>query len=116
MLRRFNDRRTKAMRKFNLRQIQISKSYYKKNLRKKTTLFRRYRSIKILIMKSYSLRSKQKDVDFKRNEIFILLKQETNTSKSLFVKTKLRRLVRIALAKTIKITNRRLRSNASHDL
>jgi len=107
------------MRKLNLRQLRISRLYYKKNLRKTIKLCRRYRSIKILIIKSYSLRSKQKDVDFKRNEIFILLKQKTNILKSLFVKTKLKRLVCVAFAKTtsiIKTINRRLRSNASHDL
>jgi hypothetical protein len=74
MLRRFNDRRTKAMRKFNLRQIQILRLHHKENLRKTTTLFRRYRLIKILIIKSYSLRSKQINVDFKRNKIFVSLK------------------------------------------
>jgi len=119
MLRRFSDRKTKATRELNLRQIRISKLYHKKNFRKTTTLFRCYRLIKILIMKSYSLRSKQRDVNFKRNEIFVSLKQETNILKSLFVKTKLRRLVRVVLAKTISIiktTNWRLRSNASHDL
>jgi hypothetical protein len=108
MLRRLNDQKTKIVRESNLRQIRISKLYHKKNLRKTTTLFRRYRSIKILIMKSYSLRSKQRNVDFKRNEIFVLLKQETNILKSFFVKTKLKHLVRIAFAKTtstIKTTN-----------
>jgi hypothetical protein len=100
MLRRFSDRRTKAMRKLNLRQLRISKLYHKKNFRRATTLCRRYRSIKILIIKSYSLRSKQRNVDFKRNEIFVSLKQKTNILKSLFVKTKLKHLVRIAFAKT----------------
>jgi len=108
MLRRLSDQKTKIVRESNLRQIRILKLYHKKNLRKATTLFRRYRSIKILIMKSYSLRSKQRNVDFKRNKIFVSLKQETNILKSLFVKTKLKRLIRIAFAKTtstIKITN-----------
>jgi len=104
MLRSFSDRRTKAMRESNLRQIRILKLHHKKNLRKTTTLFRRYRSIKILIMKSYSLRSKQRNVDFKRNEIFVSLKQKINISKSFFVRTKLKRLVRVAFAKTILTT------------
>ena len=65
MLRRFNDRKTKAMRELNLRQLRVSKLYHKKNLRKTTTLYCRYRSIEILIIKSYLLRSKQRDVDFK---------------------------------------------------
>jgi len=100
MLRRFNDRRTKAMRESSLRQIRISKLHHKKNLRKTTTLFRRYCSIKILIIKSYSSRSKQRNVKFKRNKIFVSLKQETNILKSFFVKTKLERLVNVAFAKT----------------
>jgi hypothetical protein len=108
MLQRFNDRKTKAMRKLSLRQIRILKLHHKKNLRKITKLCRRYRSIKILIIKSYLLRSKQRNVNFKRNEIFVSLKQEINILKSLFIKTKLKRLIRIAFAKTIlttKITN-----------
>jgi len=55
-------------------------------------------------MKSYLLKSKQKDVNFKQNKIFVLLKQKTNLLKNLFVKTKLRHLVRIAFAKTILTT------------
>jgi hypothetical protein len=108
MLQHFNDRRTKAMRKSSLRQIQISKLHYKKNFRKTTKLCRRYRLIKILIIKSYSLKNKQKNVDFRRNKIFVSLKQKTNISKSFFVKTKLRRLVCVAFAKTnliVKTTN-----------
>jgi len=101
MLRRLNDRKTKIMQKFNLRQLQISKLYYKKNVRKTTTLCCCFRLIKILIIKSYSLKSKQRDVDFKRNKIFVSLKQKTNILKSLFVKTKLKRLIRNAFAKTI---------------
>ena len=65
------------------------------------------------------LRSKQREVNFKQNKIFVLLKQETNILKIFFVKTKLERLVFVVLAKTTlmtKITNRRLRSNASHNL
>ena len=92
------------MQKFNLRQLRISRLYYKKNLYKTTTLYRRYNSIKILIIKSYSLKTKQRDVDFKRNKIFVLFKQKTNILKSLFVKTKLKRLVRVAFAKTTLIT------------
>jgi len=96
------------VRESNLRQLRILRLHHKKNLRKTTTLCRRYRSIKILIIKSYSLRSKQRDVDFKRNKIFVSLKQETNILKSLFIKTNLERLIRVAFAKTIlttKITN-----------
>jgi len=69
MLRRFNNRKIKAMRKFNLRQLRISKLYYKKNLRKTRTLYSCYYLIKILIIKSYLLRNKQKDVNFKQNKI-----------------------------------------------
>jgi len=96
------------VQKSNLRQLRISKLHYKKNLRKTKTLCRRYRSIKILILKSYLLRSKQINVNFKRNEIFVLLKQKINLLKNLFVKTKLKRLICIAFAKTtliIKTTN-----------
>jgi len=104
MLQRLNNRRTKAMQKFNLRQLQISRLYYKKNFCKTTTLYRCYRPIKILIIKSYLLKSMQKDVNFRRNKIFMSLKQKKNLLKNLFVKTKLKCLVCIAFTKTILIT------------
>ncbi len=107
------------MRKYSLRYLQILKLYYKKNLCKIATLYCCYYLTKILIIKSYLLRSKQRNVNFKQNEVFVLLKQRTNILKSLFVKTKLKRLVRIAFAKTIlitKIINRCLESSASHNL
>ncbi len=96
------------MRESSLRQLRISKLYYKKNLRKITTLYCRYYLIKILIIKSYLLKSKQRNIKFKQNQIFILLKQKTNILKNIFIKTKLKRLVCIAFTKTtltIKITN-----------
>ncbi len=88
------------MQESNLRQLQILRLYYKKNLCKTTILYRRYYSIKILIIKSYLLKSKQKNVNFEQNKIFVLLKQETNILKNIFVKIKLKYLVCVALAKT----------------
>jgi hypothetical protein len=58
MLRHFSDRKTKAMRESNLRQIQILRLYHKKIFRKTTKLCCCYRLIKILIMKNYLLKSK----------------------------------------------------------
>jgi len=55
------------MRESSLRQLRISKLYYKKNLRKITTLYCRYYLIKILIIKSYLLKSKQRNINFKQN-------------------------------------------------
>jgi len=74
MLQHFSNQKTKTMRKSNLRQLRISKLYYKKNLRKTITLYYCYRSIKILIIKSYLLRNKQRDINFKQNKISVLLK------------------------------------------
>jgi len=65
------------------------------------------------------LKSEQRDVDFKQNKIFVLFKQETNISKSLFVGIKLKRLICVTFAKTIltiKITNRYLRNSALYNL
>ena len=53
------------MRESSLRQLQISKLYYKKNLCKTTTLYRCYRLSKLLIIKNNLLKSKQRNVDFK---------------------------------------------------
>jgi hypothetical protein len=74
------------MRELSLRQLQILKLYYKKKFCKTTTLCCCYNSIKILIIKSYSLKSKQKDVNFKQNKIFVSLKTKTNILKKNLLK------------------------------